>query len=124
VQIEADIGRGKSRREGFQTAKFKAGAEAEISRLNKRRARELQRRANISRAPADLAKRRDLRVSVPGSRERAALALRIRGPELGTLSREQMAALAGLAPIILSAPKDDADRGKRSFGGSPRIKGI
>jgi transposase len=117
VQIEADIGRGKSRREGFQTAKFKAGAEAEISRLNKRR-------ANISRAPADLAKRRDLRVSVPGSRARTALALRIRGPELGTLSREQMAALAGLAPIILSAPKDDADRGKRPFGGSPRIKGI
>jgi transposase len=114
AQIEEDIARGKTRREGFKTAKFKAGAEAEISRLKKRRALELKRLVNILRAHADLAKRFDLLIGVPGSRERTALALLIRMPKLLTLSREQVAALAGLAPF-------DDDSGKRK--GSRHIAG-
>ncbi|MGB6709060.1 MAG: transposase, partial [Methylocella sp.] len=64
-------------------------------------------------ARADLANRFDLLISVPGIGERTAIALLIRMPELGTLSREQVAALAGLAPF-------DDDNGKRPFGGLRR----
>jgi transposase len=45
AQIEEDIARGKTRREGFKTAEFKAGAEAEIARVKNRRARELKSRS-------------------------------------------------------------------------------
>lgn len=68
------------------------------------------------RAHADLAKRLDLRIGVPGIGERTALGLLVRMPELLTLSREQAAVLAGLAPLILSASKDDDGSGKRKGG--------
>ncbi|MGZ8995824.1 MAG: transposase [Rhodospirillales bacterium] len=48
----------------------------------------------------DLAKRLKLVPSVPGIGERTALALILRMPELGDISREQAAALAGLAPFV------------------------
>jgi hypothetical protein len=86
-QIEEDIARGKSRREGYQTPALEAGIEAEISRLKKRRAVELKRLLAILRAHADLANRFDLLISVPGIGERTAIALLIRMRELGTLSR-------------------------------------
>ena len=113
-QIEEDIARGKTRREGFQTPELKAETEAEITRLKKRRAVELKRLLAILRAHADLANRFDLLISVPGIGERTAIALLIRMPELGTLSREKAAALAGLAPF-------DNDSGKRK--GSRHIAG-
>jgi transposase len=47
----------------------------------------------------DLKTRLELVLSVPGIGERTALALLIRLPELGALSREEAAALAGLAPF-------------------------
>ena len=56
------------------------------------------------RAYPDLARRLDLVLSVPGIGERTALAIVIRMPELGRISREEAAALAGLAPF-------DADSG-------------
>jgi transposase len=57
---------------------------------------------------------------VPGIGERTAIALLIRMPELGSLSREQAAALAGLAPF-------DDDSGKRKgsrciAGGRNRVR--
>lgn len=119
-QIEEDMARSKTRREGFQTAELKAEVEAEISRLKKRRTLELKLLAKSLRASADLAKRLDLLVSVPGIGERTALALLIRMPELGTLSREQAAALAGLAPF-----DDDSGNRKGSRhieGGRPRLR--
>jgi transposase len=70
--------------------------------------------ANLRCSHADLAKRLDLLIGVPGIGERTVLALRIRGPELGTPSREQVAALAGFAPF-------DDDSGKRK--GSRHIAG-
>jgi transposase len=119
-QIEDDIARSKTRREGFQITELKAEVEAEISRLKKRRALELKHLADSLRASADLAKRLDLLISVPGIGERTALALLIRMPELGTLSREQAAALAGLAPF-----DDDSGsrKGSRSIaGGRARLR--
>ncbi len=122
-QIEEDIARGKTRREGYQTPELEAEIEAEISRLKKRRAVELKRLLAILRASAseghfrcfahaDLANRLDLLIGVPGIGERTAIALLIRMPER-TLSREKVAALAGLVRF-------DDDSGKRPFGGLRR----
>ncbi len=66
------------------------------------------------RAHADLAAKLDLITSVEGIAEKTAIAILIRMPEIGTLSREQVAALAGLAPY-------DDDSGRRV--GSRRIQG-
>ena len=57
------------------------------------------------RAHDDLARRLDLVLSIPGLGERTAIALIVRMPELGRVSREEAAALAGLAPF-------DDDSGK------------
>ncbi|WP_409568360.1 helix-hairpin-helix domain-containing protein, partial [Methylobacterium sp. J-072] len=51
------------------------------------------------RAQPDLAERLDLLLSIPGLGEKTALRLVVQMPELGRLSREQAASLAGLAPF-------------------------
>jgi transposase len=66
------------------------------------------------RAHADIAAKLDLITSVEGIAEKTAIAILIRMPEIGTLSREQVAALAGLAPY-------DDDSGRRA--GSRHIQG-
>jgi transposase len=53
-------------------------------------------------------------LSVPGIAERTALAILIRLPEPGTFSREQAAALAGLAPFDHDS---GAQRGQRRIAG-------
>jgi len=53
-------------------------------------------------------------LSVPGIGQRTALAILIRLPELGALSREQAAALAGLAPFDSDS---GAHRGQRHIAG-------
>src|SRR5262245_52038384 len=68
----------------------------------------------------DLARRFDLVVSIPGIGQPTALAIVIRMPELGRVSREQAAALAGLAPF-----DDDSGRyrGPRHIaGGRSRLR--
>jgi transposase len=59
-------------------------------------------------------------LSVPGIGERTALALIIRMPELGRLSREQAAALAGLAPFDDDSGKHKGQR--RIAGGRARLR--
>ena len=73
------------------------------------------------RAHADLAAKLDLISSVQGIAEKTAMAVLIRMPEIGTLSREEVTALAGLAPY-------DDDSGKRTGrrhikGGRMRLRG-
>jgi transposase len=53
-------------------------------------------------------------LSVPGIGERTALALILRMPELGQVSREQAAALAGLAPFVRQSGKR---KGETHIGG-------
>ena len=68
----------------------------------------------------DLAKRFDLVLSIPGIGERTALALVIRMPELGQISREEAAALAGLAPFDNDSGQY---RGQRKIaGGRGRLR--
>jgi transposase len=98
-QIEEDIARLKTRLEHVEVARLRRLVLADIAQLKLRRAAELMRIAQALRAYDDLARRLDLVCSVPGIGERTALAIVIRMPELGRVTREQAAALAGLAPF-------------------------
>lgn len=113
-QIEEDIVRAKTRRETFLAPRHRQLLEVEVRRLKAWRTAEIKQLAHALRRDGDLARRLDLIESVPGIGPRTALALAIRMPELGALSREQAAALAGLAPF-------DDDSGTRR--GARHIKG-
>ena len=93
---------------------------ADIARLKARRAAELLRIVSALRAHDDLARRLDLVLSVPGLGERTALALIVRMPELGRVSREQAAALAGLAPFDDDSGKHKGER--HIAGGRRRLR--
>jgi transposase len=119
-QIEEDIARLKVRLEHIQQPRLRRMVMADIARLTARRRAELARIAAALRAHPDLAKRLHLVLSIPGIGERTAVGLIVRMPELGHLSREQIAALAGLAPF-----DDDSGRhkGKRRIaGGRGRVR--
>jgi transposase len=113
-QIEEDIARLKTRLEHIDDRRLRTMVLADIARLKARRMAELSRILRSLRNHRDLARRLDLVLSVPGIGERTALALIIRMPELGHISREQAAALAGLAPF-------DDDSGK--YKGQRHIAG-
>jgi transposase len=98
-QIEEDIARLNVRLEHVGEPRLRRMVVADIARLKLRRAVELRRIVMQLRAHDDLDRRLDLVLSVPGIGERTALALIIRMPELGRISREEAAALAGLAPF-------------------------
>lgn len=98
-QIEEDIARFKIRLEHIDDRRLRRLVITDIARLKARRAAELGRIAGWLRAHADLAARLDLVLSIPGIGARTAITLIVRMPELGHLSREQAAALAGLAPF-------------------------
>ncbi len=113
-QLGEDIARWKTRREGFRQAAQRDWASAEIRRLTRIRDLERRRLLQAIRGHKDLARRLELMLSVEGIGEPTALTLLIRMPELGSLTREQIAALAGLAPY-------DHDSGR--FKGQRRIAG-
>lgn len=119
-QIEEDIVRLKTRFEHIVDARLQRVVEVDIARLKARRAAELSRIAKQLRKHDDLAKRLDLVLSVPGIGERTALALIIRMPELGRVSREQAAALAGLAPFDDDSGKHKGQR--HIAGGRGRLR--
>jgi transposase len=119
-QIEEDIARIKVRLEHIDQPRLRRLADADIARLKKRRTAELARIAAQLRTHEDLAHRLDLVASIPGIGERTALSLIVRMPELGRVSREEAAALAGLAPF-------DDDSGKQKgyrhiAGGRGRVR--
>lgn len=113
-QIEDDLARTKTRREAYEDEGIRARLATEITRLRRWRTEALQALARALQAHPDLARRLALLTSVPGIGERTALTLTVRMPELGELTREQAAALAGLAPY-------DDDSGERC--GRRRIAG-
>jgi transposase len=119
-QIEEDIARLKVRLEHIDEPRLRRIVVADVARLKARRAAELLRIARQLRVHDDLARRLDLVRSVPGIGERTALAIVIRMPELGRVSREEAAALAGLAPF-----DDDSGthKGQRHIaGGRARLR--
>ena len=119
-QIEEDISRFKIRLEHLDDARVRRAINADIARLKARRTSEMARILAALRQYADLARRFELVASIDGIGERTALAVVVRMPELGRLSREQAAALAGLAPF-------DDESGKRKgqrhiAGGRARLR--
>lgn len=119
-QIEEDIARLKTRLEQIDDPRLRRIVTNDIARLKARRSAEMARIIDALRDHADLARRLDLVLSVPGIGQRTALALVIRMPELGRVSREEAAALAGLAPY-----DDDSGthkRQRRIAGGRGRLR--
>ena len=113
-QLGEDIARWKTRLEHANQAGPRSWIEGEIKHLSRIIT---IKRADLLRAVKshkDLARRYRLIESVPGIGLPTALILLIRMPELGSLTREQIAALAGLAPF-------DHDTGR--FKGQRRIAG-
>lgn len=109
-QIEEDIVRFKTRLEQIEDPRLRRMVLVDIARLKARRKAELLRIATTLRAHDDLARRLALVLSVPGLGERTALALIVRMPELGRLTREEAASLASLAPYDDDSGKHEGHR--------------
>lgn len=119
-QIGEDIQLHKNRLETCRDPRIQKFWEEEISRLAKRQKGELKALVAAIREHRDLAQRLDLIYSVSGAGMPTAVAILVRMPEIGKLSREQVAALAGLAPY-----DDDSGerRGARHIdGGRKRLR--
>ncbi len=111
----------KNRREPCRDARIRHFWDTEIARLKESVRRELALLQAAIRQHQDLAERLDLIASVAGVGMRTAIAILVRMPEIGQLSREQAAALAGLAPY----DDDSAEHhGARHIeGGRERLRG-
>jgi transposase len=119
-QVEDDIVRAKTRLEHQRDPRLRRQLENDLDRARRRRQAELVRLMAALRAHEDIARRLDLVLSIPGIGERTAVALIVGIPELGSLTREQAASLAGLAPF-------DDDSGQRAgdrhiAGGRARVR--
>ena len=112
----------KTRRRGLpQRSVFRQFWKQEIDRLKRLLQRPSSRQLVVAiREHRDLADRLDLIASVDGVGLRTAVAILVRMPEIGRVTREQAAALAGLAPY-----DDDSGlrRGPRHIkGGRQRLR--
>jgi transposase len=105
-QIGEDIKLYKNRLETCRDPRIQKVWKEEIARLAKRARVELKALVAAIREHRDLAQRLDLIYSVSGAGMPTAVEILVRMPEIGQLSREQAAALAGLAPY-------DDDSGKQ-----------
>jgi transposase len=105
-QTEEDMARIKVRLEHARDPDVRRNWIDDLARLKQRRAGMIARLVTMLRQHQDLATRLKLLLSVDGIGPRTAIALLIRMPELGRLSRGEAAALAGLAPF-------NNDSGKR-----------
>ena len=119
-QIEEDIVRFKVRLEHINDKRLKRMVVSDLVRLKARRAAQLLRIANELKTHDDLARRLKLVQSVPGIGERTAIELIVRMPELGHVSREEAASLAGLAPFDDDSGKHKGQR--HIAGGRGRVR--
>jgi transposase len=120
-QIGEDIARLKNRIETCRNPRIRQTWIDDIARLAKRERTELKALVAAIREHRDLAERLDLINSVDGIGLPTAVAILVRLPEIGRITREQAAALAGLAPY-------DDDSGERAGdrhidGGRERLRG-
>jgi transposase len=119
-QIEEDITRWKVRLEHIGEQRLRQTVAEDIARLKARRTAELANIAAALHSDADLGRRLDLVLSVQGIGERTAIAIVVRMPEIGQVSREEISALAGLAPFDNDSGKH---KGKRHIaGGRDRVR--
>jgi transposase len=97
-QITEDIARIKTRRATAQAPAIRQAWNDEIKRLAKYRADRFKELVAAIRQHPDLAQKLDLIASIDSVGLPSAVAFLVRMPEIGTVSRERAAALAGLAP--------------------------
>jgi transposase len=97
-QIGEDIARLKNRLETCRNPRFRQTWTEDIARFAKRQKIELKALVAAIRQHRDLAERLDLIESVDGIGLPTAVAILVRLPEIGRITREQAAALAGVAP--------------------------
>ena len=109
-QIGDDIKRGKTRLEHVASAEIRAIHCEEIKRLTLRRRLAVRALVASVRRHDDLAERMALILSIDGIGELGALALVLRMPELGSLSREQAASLLGVAPFSCESGQFKGER--------------
>jgi transposase len=119
-QIGEDIARLKNRIESCRNAMIKKLWQEDIARLEKREKAEFTVLVALIRKHRDLASRLELIHSVDGIGLPTAVAILVRLPEIGEITREQAVALAGLAPY-------DDDSGERAGvrhieGGRKRLR--
>jgi transposase len=119
-QIEEDIARLKTRREACRDERILALLADELRRLTSVRRCEIARLAEAVSCEPDLAHRLALLESIPGIGRRTALALLVRMPELGHVTREQAAALVGVAPFEDQSGRRDGAR--HIAGGRARLR--
>ena len=120
-QIGEDIARIKTRCESCRSdARIRGVWEQQIKQLKALLKAEIAALVADIRQHSDLAERLKLIASVRGVGLRTAVAILVRMPEIGSITREQAAALAGLAPF-------DDDSGERTGqrhidGGRARLR--
>jgi transposase len=120
-QITDDIAGLKNRRESCRDRRIRQLWKEQIAQRKKLLKTELNRLVAAIRQYPDLAERLDLINSVDGIGLPTAVAILVRMPEIGRITREQAAALAGLAPY----DDDSSDYvGVRHIaGGRERLRG-
>lgn len=97
-QIIEDIARIKTRRATAQDEAIRQAWKDEIKRLGKQRRDRLNELVAAIRQHPDLAQKLNLIASIDSVGLPSAVAFLVRMPEIGSISRERAAALAGLAP--------------------------
>src|SRR6266550_2213661 len=104
-QLTEDVGQLKTRREASREQRIREFWKREINRLKVLLNSELKQLVAVIREHRDLAHRLDLIASVDGVGLRTAVAILVRMPEIGRVTREQAGAIAGrllLEPAIES----------------------
>lgn len=110
----------KTSRERFESQRILKSIAADVKRLKALRRREINRLECALRKHQDLARRLDLLLSIPCVAVITALSFLIRMPELGTMTREEAARLAGLAPCLDDSAKRHGER--HIYGGRSRLR--
>ena len=119
-QISEDIVRLENRIESCRNAQINAAWAEDIARLKSRKAAEFKALIAAIRKHPDLARRLALINSVDGIGMPTAVAILVRLPEIGQLTREQIAALAGLAPFDNDSGEHTGER--HIAGGRLRLR--
>lgn len=119
-QIGEDIARLKNRIESCRNTRIKELWKEDLARLAKREKVELKALIASIRKHPDLAKRLDLINSIDGIGLPTAIAILVRMSEIGQITREQAAALAGLAPYDDDSGEHDGAR--HIEGGRKRLR--
>jgi transposase len=119
-QIGEDAARANTRLDRYRDPRLRSQIQDEIKRLTALKRQELRLLLKAVRAHADLARKLALLLSIQGIGEPTALALLIRMPELGSLSREEAACLLGVAPFVHESGRFKGQR--RTGGGRARAR--